>query len=134
VTIESEPVSISRETTFERDLHASHDKAELGRIFTHLCDKMQQDLQRKGYVGKTVGIKIKYDNFQTITRDVTLDDYVQEASTIRLQAAQCLKRVDLSRKFRLLGVRVGSLMKYNDWVQMSEKTSALIQGQTQPLF
>jgi len=56
VVTESEPVSMSRETTFERDLHAVRDKAELGRIFTWLCEKLAQDLQRKGYVGKTIGI------------------------------------------------------------------------------
>ena len=41
---ESEPVSISRETTFERDLHAVHDKAELGAIFTRLCEQVAADL------------------------------------------------------------------------------------------
>ena len=45
---ESEPVSMSRETTFDRDLHAVRDKAELSRIFTDLCVRVAQDLQRKG--------------------------------------------------------------------------------------
>ena len=40
VVTESEPVSMSRETTFDRDLHAVHDKAELGRVFTWLCEKV----------------------------------------------------------------------------------------------
>ncbi len=39
VVTESEPVSISRETTFERDLHAVRDRAELGAIFTRLCEE-----------------------------------------------------------------------------------------------
>ena len=69
VVTESEPVSMSRETTFDRDLHAVHDKAELGRIFTWLCEKVADDLQRKGYVGKTIGIKLRYDDFKTATRD-----------------------------------------------------------------
>src|SRR6218665_1949237 len=58
VVTESEPVSMSRETTFERDLHAVHDKAELGRIFTDLCMRLAEDLQRKGYVARTIGIKL----------------------------------------------------------------------------
>jgi DNA polymerase-4 len=132
---ESEPVSISRETTFERDLHAVRDKAELSAIFTRLCEKLQQDLQRKGYVGKTVGIKIKYDNFQTVTRDLTLEDYIQDVTSMRQQAAQCLKRVDLTRKFRLLGVRVGTLMKHDDWLaQRAHDTTQVPQGQTASLF
>ena len=40
ISLHSEPVSISRETTFDRDLHAVRDKAELGVIFTELCDKL----------------------------------------------------------------------------------------------
>ena len=106
-----EPVSISRETTFGRDLHAVHDKAELGAIFTRLCEQLAADLQRKGYVGKTIGIKIRYDNFKAATRDHTADFFTADARTIRELAGQCLKRVPLERRLRLLGVRVGSLEK-----------------------
>jgi DNA polymerase-4 len=108
---ESEPVSISRETTFERDLHAVRDKAELGAVFTRLCEQVAADLQRKGYVGKTIGIKLRYDTFKSVTRDQTLDSYTADAKAIRQTAGQCLKRVDLTRRLRLLGVRVGTLLK-----------------------
>jgi DNA polymerase-4 len=108
---ESEPVSMSRETTFERDLHAVRDRAELGAVFTRLCEQVAADLQRKGYEGKTIGIKLRYDNFQAVTRDQTLTEYTADAKHIRQVAGQCLKRVDLSRRLRLLGVRVGSLVK-----------------------
>ena len=69
VVTESEPVSMSRETTFERDLHAVRDKATLGAIFTDLCTRLADDLQRKGYVAKTIGIKLRYDDFKIATRD-----------------------------------------------------------------
>ena len=72
VVTESEPVSMSRETTFERDLHAVRDRAQLGTIFTQLCEKLADDLQRKGYVGKTIGIKLRYDAFKIATRDQTM--------------------------------------------------------------
>nr|WP_234266145.1 DNA polymerase IV [Hydrogenophaga sp. NFH-34] len=111
VETESEPVSMSRETTFDRDLHAVRDKAELGAIFTRLCEQVAADLQRKGYTGRTIGIKIRYDNFQIATRDTTIDMATADAATIRRQAGLCLKRVDLSRRIRLLGVRVGKLVK-----------------------
>lgn len=107
----SEPVSISRETTFGRDLHAVADRAELGRIFTRLCEQLAVDLARKGYAGRTIGIKVRYDDFRSVTRDHTIDVPVADASTIRAIAGQCLKRVDLGRRLRLLGVRVGSLEK-----------------------
>jgi DNA polymerase-4 len=111
VVTESEPVSMSRETTFERDLHAVHDRAELGSVFTRLCEQVAADLKRKGYAGRTIGIKIRYDNFQSVTRDQSLDEFIADAQRIRQVAGQCLKRVDLQRRIRLLGVRVGSLVK-----------------------
>ena len=111
VVTESEPVSMSRETTFERDLHAVRDRAELGAVFTQLCEQVAADLSAKGYAGKTIGIKLRYDNFQSVTRDLTLPEATDDAATIRRHAGLCLKRVDLTRRIRLLGVRVGKLVK-----------------------
>ena len=108
---ESEPVSMSRETTFDRDLHAMRDRVQLGAIFTELCSRVAADLQRKGYVGKTIGIKLRYDDFRIATRDRTIDHFTADAKTIRRIAGQCLKRVDLSQRLRLLGVRVGKLAR-----------------------
>ena len=122
VVTESEPVSISRETTFDRDLHAVSDKAELGAVFTRLCEQVAGDLQRKGYVGKTIGIKLRYDDFKGVTRDQTLDSYTADAKTIRHTAGLCLKRVPLQQRLRLLGVRVGNL----------EKTSVALAQHAQP--
>ena len=111
VVTESEPVSMSRETTFDRDLHAVRDKAELGVIFTDLCIRLAGDLQRKGYVGKTIGIKLRYDDFRIATRDHTLDRFTADAMTIRRTAGLCLKRIDLGRRLRLIGVRAGKLVR-----------------------
>jgi DNA polymerase IV len=111
VVTESEPVSMSRETTFDRDLHAVRDRVELGAIFTDLCKQVAGDLQRKGYVGKTIGIKLRYDDFKIATRDQTMEQFTADAKTIRKIAGQCLKRVPLERRLRLLGVRVGKLAK-----------------------
>jgi DNA polymerase-4 len=105
----SEPKSISRETTFERDLHAKHDRARLSEIFTNLCMRLADDLQRKGYASRTIGIKLKFADFQVVTRDLTLPDDVIDGQQIRLAATECLKRVPLDQRIRLLGVRAGSL-------------------------
>ena len=111
IVTESEPVSMSRETTFERDLHAVRDRAELGAIFTRLAEQVAADLRRKGYAGKTIGVKLRYDDFKIVTRDQTVAAPTNDPRRIRQVAGQCLKRVDLSRKLRLLGVRVGSLVR-----------------------
>jgi DNA polymerase-4 len=111
VVVSHEPVSMSRETTFERDLHAVHDRAELGAALTRLCERLAGDLQRKGYAGRTVGLKLRFEDFKTVTRDLTLPQPVDEAPAIRAAVGQCLKRVDLGRRLRLLGVRVGTLAR-----------------------
>lgn len=111
VVTESEPVSMSRETTFDRDLHAVRDRAALGAIFTDLCLRLGDDLQRKGYVAKTIGIKLRYDDFKIATRDQTAESYTSDGSAIRKIAGLCLKRVPLDKKLRLLGVRASTLAK-----------------------
>jgi DNA polymerase IV len=111
VVTESEPVSMSRETTFERDLHAVRDRAELRELFTTLCERLAEDLQAHGYVGKTIGIKLRYDNFQRATRDQTIDGYTNDATLIRRTAGLCLKRAPLERRLRLLGVKVAGLVR-----------------------
>jgi DNA polymerase-4 len=67
------------------------------------------DLRRKGYVGRTIGLKLRYDNFHTVTRDQTIDRPTDDAQVIRRTAGLCLKRVPLDRRIRLLGVRAGGL-------------------------
>jgi DNA polymerase-4 len=109
VITRSEPKSISRETTFERDLHPRHDRAMLTDIFTRLCVGVADDLKRKGYRGRTIGIKLRYDDFRTVTRDSSLNVATDDPGIIRKTAGECLKRVPLDQRLRLLGVRVGAL-------------------------
>jgi DNA polymerase IV len=111
VVISSEPRSMSRETTFERDLHVRHDRPALSVHFTALCKRVSEDLMRKGYVGRTVGIKLRFADFRTVTRDVTLPDATADPTVIRRAATECLRRVVLDRRVRLLGVRVSTLEK-----------------------
>jgi DNA polymerase-4 len=112
----SEPKSISRETTFDRDLHAVRDRAVLSEIFTELCVKLAGDLERKGYAAKTIGIKLRFDDFTRATRDHTLPIYTLDARAIRRAGGECLKRVDFTRRLRLLGVKASTLAKVSDLV------------------
>ncbi len=114
VVTSSEPKSISRETTFEHDLHAKRDREQLSGIFTRLCERVASDLQRKGYVGRTIGIKLRYEDFKTVTRDVSLTSPTDQAAAIRRAAGECLRRVPLEQRIRLLGVRVSALSKKSE--------------------
>ena len=111
VVTHSDPVSTSRETTFERNLHAVRDRAALGEILTRLCTQVALDLQRKGWRARTIGIKLRFEDFKTVTRDLTLPAPVADGADIRRAAGECLKRVDLTRSLRLLGVRASSLTR-----------------------
>jgi DNA polymerase-4 len=104
-----EPKSISRETTFERDLHPRDDRAALTPIFTRLCEQLAADLQRKGYAGRSIGVKLRYDDFHIVTRSLTLPHATRDAAVIRLWAGRCLKTVPLDQRLRLIGVKMASL-------------------------
>jgi DNA polymerase-4 len=110
VETDSETKSVSRETTFERNLDAKRDRAVLGEIFTDLCTRLARDLERKGLVSKTIGIKLRYDDFRSVTRDITLPVPTADAAAIRRAAGECLRRAPLDRKLRLLGVRASALL------------------------
>ncbi|MCM0034577.1 MAG: DNA polymerase IV [Burkholderiaceae bacterium] len=110
VVTTSEPKSLSRETTFERDLHVKQDRTRLSEVFTELCHRLAEDLARKGYAAKTIGIKVKYADFQVVTRDLTVPDALHHGTSIRNAATECLRRIPLDQRIRLLGVRAGSLL------------------------
>jgi DNA polymerase-4 len=80
-------------------------------VFTRLCERLADDLQRKGYMGKTIGIKLKFEDFQTATRDNTIEVPINDAKSLRAAAGVALKRMPLEKRIRLLGVRVGHLSK-----------------------
>jgi DNA polymerase IV len=62
-------------------------------------------------VAKTVILKIRFENFRTMTRANTMPDYIVSAEEIRKAAFSCLKRIDLNSRVRLIGIRVTDLEK-----------------------
>lgn len=111
VVTASEPKSLSRETTFERDLDPRQDREVLSRILISLCERLSGDLAHKGYSSKTISVKLRYDDFRTVTRDKTLTAPISDPQAILSTARACLKRVPLDRRLRLLGIRASSLSR-----------------------
>lgn len=103
-----EPKSRSREITFQHD--TGHWQT-IARTLAGLCREVAEDLAHDGCRGRTVGIKLRFTDFETHTREKTLDLPTDSADTIRRAAFECLGRIDLDRKVRLIGVRVGELKK-----------------------
>jgi len=69
------------------------------------------DLRQRGYKGRTVTVKIRFADFKTYTRAKTLMKLTDSLNDIRWAAFQCLKRIELKNKVRLIGVRVSGLEK-----------------------
>jgi DNA polymerase-4 len=128
VVTSSEPQSLSRETTFERDLHARRDRETLTGILTGLCSQLACDLQRKGYLTRSIGVKLRFDDFQIVTRNVVLTDLTAAPADILAAARECLKRAPLQRALRLLGVRASALVKQQAQEQALQDRAAHAQG------
>ncbi len=99
-------VSESRETTFSRDLA---DPAALERALRVLAAELAAGLRRHGRRGRTIGIKVRLDDFSTHTRARTLRAPVQDGDTVGRVAVELLRAFAPVRPVRLLGVRVAGL-------------------------
>ncbi len=103
-----EPKSMSRETTFQRDVR---DWQIIARTIAELTKEVVSDMQESGYAARTVTLKIRFDDFHTVTRACSLECATASEESIRKTAFACLKRVELSRRVRLIGVRASNLEK-----------------------
>ncbi len=70
IVTQHEPKSISQETTFNQD---TRDRQKLERILKNQARNIARQLQNKGYIARTVKLKIRWSNFETFTRQLTLD-------------------------------------------------------------
>ena len=103
-----EPKSRSRERTLQRD---TSDWQTVAKMLAQLSRDVAQDLREDGLRARTIGIKLRFANFETLTRDKTLTAATDSVELIRKAAFDCLGRIELKRPVRLLGVRVGALEK-----------------------
>jgi DNA polymerase-4 len=103
-----EPKSFSRETTFQADVR---DWQVIARTIAELTKEVVSDLKRKGYGSRTVTLKIRFDDFQTFTRTMTISKHSDSEEEIRKAAFACLKRIELNKKVRLIGIKVSNMEK-----------------------
>jgi DNA polymerase-4 len=98
--------SESRETTFDHDLHGL---PQLEPVLERLTGELCATLAREERRGRTIGIKVRFDDFSTVTRARSLDAPVNDEKTVGTVALDLLRRLDPRRPVRLLGVRVAGL-------------------------
>ncbi|MFL6091156.1 MAG: DNA polymerase IV [Aeromicrobium sp.] len=111
VVAERETKSLSIEDTFEHDVT---DRAELAAIVERMARRVTTRLQRQGWSARTVTLKARRHDFETLSRSSTLAAPTDSARTIIETAERLLAAVDVAGGLRLLGVGVSGL---TDWVQ-----------------
>jgi len=103
-----EPKSISRETTFQRDID---NWQVIAKTLADLTREVVTSMKEEGYQGRTVTVKIRFNDFKTYTRAKTLSRHTGSEEEIRKAAFDCLGRIELKKKVRLIGVRASNLEK-----------------------
>jgi DNA polymerase-4 len=105
VTTERIAVSESRETTFDADIA---DARRLEEILRRLASELCEGLARHERRGRTIAIKVRLDDFSTITRARTIAQPTNDTATVADLAVALLREYAPTRPVRLLGVRVAA--------------------------
>jgi DNA polymerase-4 len=106
VSQERKVVSESRERTFDRDVSSPPElEALLRKMALELCQSLTEHDRR----GRTIGIKVRLDDFTTVTRAHTLPEPTCDGELVSRVALELLSAYSPTRPVRLLGVRVAGL-------------------------
>jgi DNA polymerase-4 len=106
VVPDQRPKSIGHEETFARD---HHQLETLRHELVRLGDSVASRLRAAGVAGRTVSIKVRFNDFRTITRAVTLATAVDTGPDVVRAATGLLEKVDPTPGVRLLGIHVSQL-------------------------
>lgn len=102
-----EPKSMSREVTFQRDIDRWQ---AVARNIAAVVKEVAADLKEAGYRTRNVTLKIRFSDFETLTRAKTMTEPTDSEEEIRRAAFDCLKRIPLKKRVRLIGIRAGKLV------------------------
>ncbi len=106
--------SISNEVTLEYD---TTDFNHIKRLILDLSEKVGRRLRKKNFKGKTIRLKLRYFDFKTITRQVTLKKYTNTTEEIYKYSMELVKDL-IHRQVRLIGIGIGSLYSEKDNKQL----------------
>jgi DNA polymerase-4 len=111
VVPERQAKSLGRETTFPADIS---DRRVLEKTLLELSDEVAERLRRHELLARGVTLKLRYDNFTTLTRAMTFTDPVDVADPLFRAACELLRKVNPARPVRLIGVTAGPLLPASD--------------------
>ena len=111
--------SIGAERSFSTDLHQL---AAMNQALEKIAKEVYHRLQNNNKNGYTLTLKIKYNNYEVITRARTLETLIQtEADILQLAQGLLLAHKEPNRPIRLLGITVSNLANPQPYSQLSLK-------------
>ncbi len=114
--------SLGKETTFSQDIS---NLEEMYEVLKQLAESVSKNLFEKGLYGQTITLKVKYADFELITRSHTLDKPTRSSQTIFNEVKELLLKTDVYRRpVRLLGV---SLAKLTEQITKQQKEATQIE-------
>jgi DNA polymerase-4 len=116
LSLDREAVSESRETTFPADIA---DRAEQERVLRELAGQLCAGLAKNERRGRTIAIKVRLDDWTTVTRARTQAAPTADAEHVASVAVDLLREYAPPRPVRLLGVRVASFAAASGQLSLS---------------
>ena len=99
--------SMGKEITFDQDVN---DPEYLGTVMLDFAGQLARHLRRLNLQARTVTVKVKYQNFQTITRTKALPEPTNAELVFNQAAQELLSRLNLTNvQVRLVGLSLGNL-------------------------
>ena len=104
----TESKSVSKEHTFQVD---TSDAVELYVSLDGIAERVHRALMRQGFSFRTIGVKVRQEDFTTFTRARTLDIYTRELDIIKRESRTLSHEFFDGRKIRLVGIKLSNLSK-----------------------
>ena len=99
--------SIGIERTLEKNIS---NKNQIKIYLDKFSKELENDLKSKKFTTKTIILKLKDENFKTITRSYSLDNYISSNEDIRRIAYYLLDQVEINKEIRLIGLTASNLL------------------------
>ena len=118
--------SRSHEITFDYDVS---DHAKLEAVVRQMSRKLADDLRAHGRRARTIGIKVRLDDWTTVTRARSLDRFVDDGETVTAVALELLRAYAPPRPVRLIGVRVAGFEGVEELPASAQQGARVPDGQ-----
>jgi DNA polymerase-4 len=129
IAVAHETKSQSAETTFDVDVA---DRAEMEASIASLAEELCRRLGSRGLAGRTIGIKVRLDDWTNVSRSQTIEQPTDDPAVVAPIALKLLRAYSPPRPVRLLGVRVASFERGEDATEEEDDTAPQLRLGSQP--